>query len=687
MASAEPQTPKVIRKQDIADLAEGSDRFEILKQLFPRVKRGTVWFSDTKEVGPANVEKCKVPLDVWSKKSKSYSDDGRCKGQFLSSFGRVNSSRRCERATTPGSPLCRTCLAMVTVANMDNTCISVKDQSEYAVDKKALFKRPGVLESMAFWDKTSKNKKETHSLEKDYPYFSAKEIIEMVLIGSLAVFRDGGKGGRTYRRSAMIVKAQDEFLRICLSSILTILRFEQKKHFMKRWKIITKVGAKIHEQMMVRAQELNEQVGAIQAADVAREELVRAAQSAAREHQTARHLSLRIKRLLDWAVARKGRQTSPVSSGLSVSSTSPPNAPPSNPMRGKKQIPLRRVNNDEEVTVFEPRHKSFVIKQSTIPDAGEGLFITEHAKNKEQIFRYSGKVISKTEAMKSDSQYILRISEEVYLDGRGKDEWEGNKANCARKAGRQPNARFGAATKYNICKKTSKCWVPIFAVGDLKPDKSEPEEILVDYGSMYWPRKEGEPSLPSPALPESESEDNDRASDSDFRPSGKSKKVPVAIQKRKSDRIAKANKQVPERQRQRIPNGPEREIHAEEDPVPNVSPEGLGKEDDDGKNEDEKNEDDDDDEEGDDGKNDDEENDDDDDDGENEDEGDDDDEDENGYDSEDQFKHNNRSPTKSSSSVYAVVVGRCVGIFKSGQRVFDVTNKFPNRAVRKFKTS
>ena len=74
----------------------------------------------------------------------------------------------------------------------------------------------------------------------------------MVLIESLAVFKDRGKGGRIYRRSAMIVDTQDEFLRICLSSILSILRFEQKQHFMRRWKTITKVAVKIHEIMMVR---------------------------------------------------------------------------------------------------------------------------------------------------------------------------------------------------------------------------------------------------------------------------------------------------------------------------------------------------------------------------------------------------------------------------------------------------
>ena len=109
MTSKETQTPKIIRNQDVVKLTEENDRFVIMKNLFPRVQIGTIWFSDTKEVGSVNIEKYKVPLlATWTERMKSYPNDGRCKGQFLSSFGRVNSSRRCEKVVSV--ELCQTCM-------------------------------------------------------------------------------------------------------------------------------------------------------------------------------------------------------------------------------------------------------------------------------------------------------------------------------------------------------------------------------------------------------------------------------------------------------------------------------------------------------------------------------------------------------------------------------------------------
>ena len=64
MAEAATQSPKPIRKHDVAKLAEKNERFEILRNLFPRVPVGTIWFSDTPKVGPANVEKCQIPMSV-----------------------------------------------------------------------------------------------------------------------------------------------------------------------------------------------------------------------------------------------------------------------------------------------------------------------------------------------------------------------------------------------------------------------------------------------------------------------------------------------------------------------------------------------------------------------------------------------------------------------------------------------
>ena len=136
MASAEEKL--AMRKREVAKMLEKNDRFEILKELLPRVPIGTIWFSDTANVGPANIDKCKVPMTAWIDAMKACPDDGRCKGRFLTSFGRVHATRRCERVAS--AKLCRICLAMFTVAKMEkNECISVKGQNEYEIKAKTMF--------------------------------------------------------------------------------------------------------------------------------------------------------------------------------------------------------------------------------------------------------------------------------------------------------------------------------------------------------------------------------------------------------------------------------------------------------------------------------------------------------------------------------------------------------------------
>ena len=345
MASSEKRQ-RGFRKQDIAKMAEEGDRFDILKHLLPRVPLGTIWFSDTAKIGPANVEKCQVPRKEWEKAMNMKQNSNRCKGQFLSSFGRNHSSRRCERATEGDADLCDTCLRMWTASKAANLqCVSAKGRSEYEIITKALFSRPGVIENIRYWEKASKDLREGKKLEQEYPYFAANEMIEMLLLDSRAVFKGGGKGGRTYARSAMIVEAQDDYVRVCMKCILVILRFEQKQNFMKRWKSLVKSACLIHEQMMVNAQSKGQQVGAVQAADVIREELARSSEQSTREHQTAKHMSVRIKRLADWASEHRRKEAN--SSSESVSSSPTSTIPTSNVFR-RTPIPLKKVNASKQ---------------------------------------------------------------------------------------------------------------------------------------------------------------------------------------------------------------------------------------------------------------------------------------------------------------------------------------------------
>ena len=50
------------------------------------------------------------------------------------------------------------------------------------------------------------------------------------------------------------------------------------------------------------------------------------------------------------------------------------------------------------------------VRQSTIPGAGLGLFATKTIYPKQRITKYSGRIISRTEAESSESAYILHVN-------------------------------------------------------------------------------------------------------------------------------------------------------------------------------------------------------------------------------------------------------------------------------------
>ena len=56
------------------------------------------------------------------------------------------------------------------------------------------------------------------------------------------------------------------------------------------------------------------------------------------------------------------------------------------------------------------------IDKSTIINAGQGLFAAEQAKKDDFIARYSGDVLNLTQCEQSDSQYIVKIHNNLYLD-------------------------------------------------------------------------------------------------------------------------------------------------------------------------------------------------------------------------------------------------------------------------------
>ena len=243
-------------------------------------------------------------------------------------------------------------------------------------------------------------------------------------------------------------------------------------------------GIVIQEQMHA-ANELGcmQEIGAIQAHDVIREELGRAAEQAEREKHAARHLSTKVKRLYDWASARRTAGASPASSS-SVSSSSPPKMPKQQAPATAAPLKLEKVPKrvPKEVSVL----KRFEIRPSGVEGAGDGLYLMEAAKDCEEIARYSGVILNAEQARQSKSEYIVKVSKNVFLDASGEGHWEGNKANCARKAKKKVNARISAASKPRYRKVSGRYWLPLLAVGPIKHG----DEIFPDYGDEFWPSED-----------------------------------------------------------------------------------------------------------------------------------------------------------------------------------------------------
>lgn len=117
--------------------------------------------------------------------------------------------------------------------------------------------------------------------------------------------------------------------------------------------------------------------------------------------------------------------------------------------------------------------EGFVVKKSTIPNAGKGLFAAEDFAKGEEIGQYRGEMITKQQAdLIPDEQgaYILCHINQC-VDARRTNSTPLRYMNDPRGTRKQPNARFVASNR--------------FAVRTTKKIKKG-DEILVKYGGDYW---------------------------------------------------------------------------------------------------------------------------------------------------------------------------------------------------------
>ena len=286
-------------KQQVAKLAQGNDRFALMAAITPRVPLGTRRCCDVKNVGPAIKKTLKFTVKEWDQcvQSRQQSAPVRklscCNGIFFSAFAKKQSSRRCDRVATANG-LCESCNAIRKASKRD----IVLPDKEYEIIKVAVFSRPGIKECIQLWKDEAKKLSKEFKCPVQYPFFSAKDMLDMILMDAKVIFEDGGRSGKSYPRSACIIEAQNEHVRACLKSVLGILIFEKRQQFRERWNNILNAANCIHEHFQRLTDGVMNTVGLLQTSDIIREELARACQVCKLKKCPARHLSLPVQRSL-----------------------------------------------------------------------------------------------------------------------------------------------------------------------------------------------------------------------------------------------------------------------------------------------------------------------------------------------------------------------------------------------------
>ena len=205
--------------------ANCGDRFGLIKDFLRYVKKGERRIQDVAKVGPASVEKCTMSVEEWDKTVKARKVSGQCKGVFFSTFGQRHMFRRCEAAA---EELCALCCDMREKARKDGVeNVSIEGQEAYEVVHKALFTRAGVVAAMTYWDSDSERLKLEGGVDKAFPFFTAQQMVQMLMLETGVIFENGGKSGRVYKRSQMHCGARSRY-------VLARVHGKRAPHFGKR---------------------------------------------------------------------------------------------------------------------------------------------------------------------------------------------------------------------------------------------------------------------------------------------------------------------------------------------------------------------------------------------------------------------------------------------------------------------
>ena len=152
------------------------------------------------------------------------------------------------------------------------------------------------------------------------------------------------------------------------------------------------------------------------------------------------------------------------------------------PARKKKQTENKWKSSWKDKT--QPMYAlNTEVRASGQAGAGMGLFMLEEAKKGDRVAVYAGELIDKEEADKRDSEYIMQIKEDVFLDAK---DVLGRKGRfiCHAGPGTTSNAKISAIRRVITDPKTKKPCVSILARKTIAPGA----EILISYNKAWkWP--------------------------------------------------------------------------------------------------------------------------------------------------------------------------------------------------------
>ncbi|MCZ8157998.1 MAG: SET domain-containing protein-lysine N-methyltransferase [Leptospira sp.] len=142
-------------------------------------------------------------------------------------------------------------------------------------------------------------------------------------------------------------------------------------------------------------------------------------------------------------------------------------------MKKKKVIPKKKKTTARKRKPIIYTEKDFIVKASSVPGIGMGLFTKQTLYKGDTVGYYMGKIITDDDAESPkyiDSKYLLWICKDWWIYGEGKESNYTRYINHSDK----PNAELVTSVRWKTAR---------FKVLKTIP---EGKEIFFDYGKDYW---------------------------------------------------------------------------------------------------------------------------------------------------------------------------------------------------------